>query len=152
MLNSIKTEKFTVDENSTLGEILKDCRVKNNIELKQVSAMLNVKEIDIKNIEDNMLSFKKPKIYTEGLVRSYAKLLKIDSKLIKEKLVFTKNFEGSNNNKAINIDSENKYAPNVKHTIYSLTILVIIYLILFYGNNKTQIIETDLLIKLINNQ
>ncbi len=144
---NINKNNLKLDKELSIGAILKQYRQINNIQISDISNLLKVKESDIIDLEKGNIHSSRSSIYIHGLIRSYGELLKIEPKLIKEKI---KDLSETYNVKSdINIvDSKSNihYFPDVKLTIYSIVILIILYMIVFYGSGFFNL-ETDLLIK-----
>ncbi len=107
--------------------------------IQDVSNSLKVKEIDIKNLENNHIKYMQP-IYINGLIKSYGKLLKIDDQIIchSTKNIFNQNIKDLTIGK---ISKSNKnYRANNKLIIYSVVILIFLYMIIYH---ETKSIDLD---------
>ncbi|MBU6140857.1 MAG: helix-turn-helix domain-containing protein [Proteobacteria bacterium] len=141
----------------SLGEILRIKREESKIEISEISSHLRVKQSDIKAIEENRIGSITNHIYAPGLIRSYAKFLRIDEKFIEEQLGFLK-FKSNIENKAhtlLNLDEEDNLHPSKNISFHALTLAIIIFLLLFpiYNRlaNKSDLITNSDLISQLNN-
>jgi cytoskeletal protein RodZ len=135
MIN-IKYKKLTIDEELPLGEILRYCRVKNKIDAQDIASFLKVKKQDIVDLENGIIHKAKSSFYVSSLVRSYADLLKIDSKLIKAKLdSHHEDTSATQVHKLIDLEKSSKYTPSGRYLIYSLSLIFIVYCLLFCDFN-----------------
>jgi cytoskeletal protein RodZ len=73
-------------EQLTLGELLRLSREKAEIDIIEVANFLKVRSSDIKLLEDNDIEKIAKNIYIPGLIKSYGKYLKINTKIINEKI------------------------------------------------------------------
>ena len=70
----------------TLGDLLRLSREKAEIDIKEIATFLKVRSSDIKLLENNDIEKIAKNIYIPGLIKSYGKYLKINSKIINEKI------------------------------------------------------------------
>ena len=69
-----------------IGEFLKERRQNLKLEITDVSSYLKVKAHDIEAIENDNLAGVTKHLYVPGLIRSYARFLKLDPKVIEENI------------------------------------------------------------------
>lgn len=139
-------------DNISIGEILKNNRENANIDIARVANYLKVRANDIKSLENNDIEKIARNIYVPGLVKSYAKYLKIDAQIINEKiqeLPLRSNVEIKKHT-LINIGEDNKLSPSKDLAFKSLiisAILIFIFLMIFSSvENNVDLINTDSII------
>jgi len=82
----IDQREFQSHEHSTIGELFKNIRQNQNIEIEMVSKFLNVRIKDISYLENNEIEKIEKNIYIAGLIKSYGNYLKINDKIIDAKI------------------------------------------------------------------
>lgn len=139
----------------SLGEILKRKRENLKIELAEVSSYLRIKNSDIKAIENNQIEHLAKNIYIPGLIRSYGKFLKIDSKITEEKIRLLTLQSSAENKKHIllKIGENADLTPNKDRLLHFALIAALLFLILFSLYNSCQdksglITNRDLILEL----
>ncbi len=97
----------------TIGQILQQKRHSLNINIIEASSYLKVKVRDIEAIENDNFEEVTKHIYLLGLIRSYARFLKIEEKNIEEKItkVFVRSNVDNKEHKLVNIGEENNLVP-----------------------------------------
>lgn len=78
--------EFQDYENSPVGEFLKNIRENQSIEIEKVSKFLKVRIKDINYLENNEIDKIEKNIYVVGLIKSYGNFLKINEKIIENKI------------------------------------------------------------------
>ena len=142
MTNNQNTENKEMD--LCLGEILKFKRQKLGIEIQTACDFLKVKNRDLIAIENNEIEKISKNIYAPGLIKSYAKYLKINQKIIDTKIK-EQHFKSNTENKKhilVNIGEHLELTPKKELLINCIVISVIIFLLslsLFSIKNKHQI-------------
>ncbi|GDX36623.1 hypothetical protein LBMAG18_11340 [Alphaproteobacteria bacterium] len=140
--NTQNTENKEMD--LCLGEILKFKRQKLGIEIQTACDFLKVKNRDLIAIENNEIEKISKNIYAPGLIKSYAKYLKINQKIIDTKIK-EQHFKSNTENKKhilVNIGEHLELTPKKELLINCIVISVIIFLLslsLFSIKNKHQI-------------
>jgi len=136
-------------ENFSIGDLLKFHREKLGLDIKNIAHYLNVKEKDIKSLENNDIEKIARNIYVAGLIKSYAKFLKIEIELIENKiqeLQLRSNIEIKKHT-LLNIGDDNELSPSKDLVFNSLiisAILLFIFLIIFSSlENNVALINTD---------
>ena len=139
-----------------LGKILGQKRRDLGIEIPEASSYLKVKPRDIELLESGNFSDIARHLYFRGLVKSYAKFLKIDQQKILEiiKLLPTKSNVENTNHQLINVGEENKLSPNKNLFFNSLLTSILLFLILlslynFYESSGKDITSQELIQELI---
>ena len=121
------------ENNSSLGKILQQKRKHLQVEIKTAARFLNVKESSIMAIENDEMKILQDKhLYAYGLIRSYAKFLKIDEKTIEEQiklLHFKSNIENQKH-LLLNIGEDDKHSPTKDDFFNFLLISILLFLIL----------------------
>lgn len=136
-----------------LGQILKEKRQNLKIEIVDVSAYLKIKNRDIIAIENGDFEAVTKHLYATGLIRSYAKFLKIDQNLIEEKikLLPIKSNVENKKHQLLNIGEDGNLSPNKDNFFNFLLISVLLFLVLLslynYSENKNGLITDQNLIQ-----
>ncbi|MFM7620900.1 MAG: helix-turn-helix domain-containing protein [Alphaproteobacteria bacterium] len=132
------------DEDYSLGEILKLKRQKLHIEIPTACDFLKVKSRDLIAIENNEIDKISKNIYAPGLIKSYAKYLKINQKTIEHKIK-EHHFKSNTENKKhilVNIGEHLELTPKKELFVNCLVISLIIFIFslsIFSIKNKHQI-------------
>ena len=140
------TKKIDYDQLS-LGELLRLNREQSEIEIKDVANFLKVRSNDIKLLENNDIEKIAKNIYVPGLIKSYGKYLKINTKLINEKiqeLSLRSNIEIKKHN-LINLGDDRNLSPNKNLFFNSFVVfafLLIFFIIFFSMDQKSELINT----------
>ncbi len=140
----------------TIGELLKQRRLKLNITILEASSKLKVKPRDIEEIENNSGKLKHSKLYLTGFVRSYGKLLKIEQSIIEEKIKSLKIKSNTSNKKhrLLNI-GQDQLMPDKKIVNNAAVIFISLFIILLFAYNFHQhsnnIIFSDNALQLFEN-
>lgn len=143
----IETKEKNDFDHLTLGELLNQSREKLEIEIKEVANFLKVRPNDIKLLENNDIEKIAKNIYIPGLIKSYGKYLKINNKIINEKiqeLSLRSNVEVKKHT-LINIGKDQELSPNkeVFFNVAILCIILLIFFIIFFSlENKNELINT----------
>ena len=136
--------------NINVGELLKAQRESLHLEVEEVSRNLKVKVSDIILLEQNTPHLITGRIYLPGLVRQYAKRLKLKDDIIEQCLKNIATHCNVNNNQyqSINIDDTNNKTPSKYDVFYALLIFIIMSLILicFSPTKANKLAINDLII------
>ena len=131
----------------SLGELLRISRENSKIEIKDVANFLKVRSNDIKLLENNDIEKIAKNIYIPGLVKSYGKFLKINTKLINEKiqeLSLRSNIEIKKHN-LINLGEDRNLSPS-KNLFFNSSVvfifLLLFFIIFFSMERKSELINT----------
>lgn len=122
------TEAPRVD---SIGDILKEKRGNLNLTIEDICKSLNLRSKDIIALEANDITTISSHIYVPGLIISYAKLLKLDEKIITEKL---KDLKPSNSNQQQHVlrgAEDHDLSPNKDLTVNSILIAILLMITLF---------------------
>lgn len=141
----------------SLGEILQKKRQELKIEIEDAATFLRIKIGDIHAIENNEISRIAKHLYAPGLIRSYGKFLKIDERIIEEKIK-TLAFKSNTENKKhllINIGENIELSPDRDGLFNFLLISILLFLTLLsiYNsreNNNSLITNQELILQLKN--
>jgi cytoskeletal protein RodZ len=116
----------------SLGQFLQEKRQEAKIEIATVCVYLKVKSVDIEALENDNLECVTKHIYTLGLIRSYAKFLKISPQKIEEKikLLSLKSNTENKSHMLINIGEDSKVSPNKDSVFNFLLISILLFLVL----------------------
>jgi cytoskeletal protein RodZ len=119
-------------EAQSIGQILREKKQDLKIETAEICAYLKVKAGDIEAIENDNLEGVTKHIYVLGLIRSYAKFLKIDAKIIEEKikLLSVKSNTDNKNHLLINIGENPAVTPSKDSFFNFLLISILLFLVL----------------------
>lgn len=142
----------SLDEVS-VGQILKNKRQKLKIEADEVAAYLKIKLRDIEALENDDLHKIIKHLYIPGLLRSYAKFLKIDQRIIEEKIKLL-HIESNTNNKKhqlLNIGENIDLTPDQNFFVNFLALSILLFFILLsiynFSENKKASISSDNLVE-----
>ena len=131
----------------TLGDLLRLTREKAEIDIKEIANFLKVRSNDIKLLENNDIEKIAKNIYIPGLIKSYGKYLKINSKIINEKiqeLSLRSNIEVKKHT-LINLGDDRNLSPSKNLYFNSVVMFVtlLLFLIIFFSlEHKKEIINT----------
>ena len=131
----------------TLGDLLRLSREKAEIDIKEIATFLKVRSSDIKLLENNDIEKIAKNIYIPGLIKSYGKYLKINSKIINEKiqeLSLRSNIEVKKHT-LINLGDDRNLSPSKNLYFNSVVMFVtlLLFLIIFFSlEHKKEIINT----------
>ncbi len=123
-----------------IGELLQAKRCELNMEIAQISDYLKVKASDIEAIEKEDWQSVTRHLYKPGLIKSYAKMLRIDAELIEEQMRQLP-FESNIKNKKyqlVNIGEEDELTPNKDMFFNFLLICGLMFLILLSLYNSSE--------------
>lgn len=115
-----------------LGGLLRQKRHELKMEVAEIASYLKVKAPDIVAIEDERWAQITKHVYKPGLIRSYAKMLKIDMATIEERirqLPFESNIKNQKH-RLLNIGEEVEITPNRDMFFNFLIISVLLFLVL----------------------
>lgn len=155
--NSIGKDAFIPQDQSleevSVGQILKNKRQKLKIDVSEAAAYLKIKSRDIEAIENDDLTKILKHLYTPGLLRSYAKFIKIDQRIVEEKIK-QMHIESNTSNKKhllLNIGENIDLTPD-KNTVFNMlaasALLFFILLSIYnFSENKSTSISSDTLIE-----
>jgi cytoskeletal protein RodZ len=135
-------------EQLSLGELLKINRENHNIKIEEISNFLKVRTSDIALLENNDIEKIAKNIYIPGLIKSYGNHLKINTKIIDEKiheLSLRSNVEVKKHT-LLNIGDDRELSPNKEIFFNSLIISIIllfIFIIFFSFERKNELINTE---------
>lgn len=136
-----------VQEELSIGVILKTKRQKLKMELSDVSLYLKVKLRDLEAIENDNFDSITRHLYIIGLIRSYAKFLKIMPNIIeaKIKLLPTKSNVDNKKYQLLNIGENTELTPSKNSFFNFLLISILSFLILLslynLSENKSDVIS-----------
>lgn len=136
----------------SIGKILRQKREELNIDPLAVGTFLRVKLSDITAIENGDLDGVTKHIYVLGLIRSYAKFLKIAPEIIEEKIRLLTVKSNTDNKKhlLINIGEDPHVTPSKDSFFNFLLISILLFLVLlslynFYENNDSLITNKNII-------
>jgi len=145
-------------QEDTLGKFLQKKRQELSMEIDKISVALRVKPRDLMSIEEDQIEHLiKRGLYAPGLIRSYARHLKIEEKEIEKKLAsmaFGSNVE-NRKHLLLNIGEETKITPPKDDFFNFLLISILLFLILLsiynsFESKPAAIESEDLILKLEN--
>ncbi len=144
---------MTEEKKKIIGDILQQKRQELNLEIKDIALYLKIKTYDIEALESEDWERITRHLYRPGLIRSYAKMLKIDDIIIEEKikeLPFESNVKNKKH-KLINIGEEIDLTPSRDMFFNFLLISFLMFLILLSiyngAEDKSRVLGTDALIE-----
>jgi len=145
----------SAENSETIGKILHKKRRELNMEISDICTYLKVKAHDIEALENENWSRVTNHLYKSGLIRSYAKILKIDNALIEEKikaLPFESNVKNQKY-RLFNIGEEIDLTPNRDMFFNFLLISILMFLVLLSifnaSEKKTRLLTNEKLISQI---
>ena len=156
-LNASQPTATTLEDNGivelSLGELLQKRRQELNMDIAEISSYLRVKKQDIEAIENNDLGAVTQHLYVLGLVRSYARFLKIDLDKIEKKvrnLSIKSNIENKKH-QLLNIGENIELTPDKDDVFNFLLISILLFLVLLslynFYYDKTSLITNNSLIQ-----
>ena len=121
------------------GEILRNKREELRMEITEVSSHLRIKPTDIEAIENDEIIKITTHIYIPGLLRSYAKFLRIDEKIIEEQigLLQLKSNVDNREHLLVNIGEGDHLKPDKNFSFHALIIVFLLILLLFPIYNRS---------------
>jgi cytoskeletal protein RodZ len=131
----------------SLGDLLRLTREKAEIDIKEIATFLKVRSNDIKLLENNDIEKIAKNIYIPGLIKSYGKYLKINSKIINEKiqeLSLRSNIEVKKHT-LINLGDDRNLSPskNLYFNSVFMFVTLLLFLIVFFSlEHKKEFINT----------
>jgi len=143
----IETKEKNDFDHLNLGELLNQSREKIEIEIKEVANFLKVRPNDIKLLENNDIEKIAKNIYIPGLIKSYGKYLKINNKIINEKiqeLALRSNIEVKKHT-LINLGDDRSLSPSKNFFYNSMIVFVVLslfFILLFILEHKNELINT----------
>ena len=143
----IETKEKNDFDHLTLGELLNQNREKLEIEIKEVANFLKVRPNDIKLLENNDIEKIAKNIYIPGLIKSYGKYLKINNKIINEKiqeLSLRSNIEVKKHT-LINLGDDRSLSPSKNffyNSMIAFVVLSLFFILLFILEHKKELINT----------
>ena len=121
----------------SLGSILKNKREEAKFDILEISKILKVRVMDIDFLENNQIEHISKNIYIPGFILSYAKILKIEQKIIEQKiqeLSFRPNIDNKKHI-LVNIGEYKDLNPSKEVIFNSFLVFLILFLsALFYYN------------------
>ncbi len=135
-------------EQLTLGELLRLSREKAKIDIIEVANFLKVRSSDIKLLEDNDIEKIAKNIFIPGLIKSYGKYLKINTKIINEKiqeLSLRSNIDVKKH-MLLNVGDSKNLSPSKEiffHSLVASIILFLFFMIFFSLEQKNDLINTE---------
>lgn len=141
----------------SIGEILKQQRQNLKMEIVDVGNYLRIKNSDIVAIEANEIDRIARHLYAPGLIRSYGKFLKIDERIIEEKIRNLSLKSNTDNKKhlLINIGENIDLTPDKDSFFNFLLVSILLFLVLLsiynsYENKSSLITNENLILELQN--
>jgi cytoskeletal protein RodZ len=145
-----------VENKKTLGEILRSRREELQMTVTEVAAYLRVKPSDIEAVENNNLRRVTNHIYAPGFIRSYAKFLRTDQRVIEDQISSLK-LKSNVENKAhvlINLEESDDLAPTRSMVLHSFlaagALFLIFFLIYNFRIDKSDLITNEDLVAQLN--
>jgi cytoskeletal protein RodZ len=144
----ISEEAHHEPEEISIGKILRDKRRSLKMEISDVTSHLRVKTQDIEAIENDDLASVTKHLYVPGLIHSYSRFLKVDQKLIEEKIKFLPIKSNVENKKhqLLNIGEGDNLTPNRDFLLNFFLITLLLFLVLlslYYSYESKQNLITN---------
>ncbi|MSP33702.1 MAG: hypothetical protein EXR06_02220 [Rickettsiales bacterium] len=124
----------------SLGQLLSRKRKELNVEISHIASYLKIKARDIEAVEEEKWDKITKHIYKTGLIRSYAKMLKIDIATIEDRirnLPFESNTKNQKH-RLLNIGEELEITPNRDMFFNFLLISILLFLTLLAIYNASE--------------
>jgi cytoskeletal protein RodZ len=120
------------DQNLTIGKILQQKRLDLKISVAEAASYLRVKSHDIEAIESDDLKLITKHLYILGLIRSYAKFLKINAETLEQKIksISIKSNIDNKEHKLINIGEHIDLVPEKDMFFNFLLIATLLFFVL----------------------
>jgi cytoskeletal protein RodZ len=127
-------------ESVLIGQILREKRNELKIEIAAVSSRLKIKDRDVEGIENGDLSMVTKHLYIPGLISSYARFLKVDKKIIDEKikLLPIKSNVENKKHQLLNIGEDLDLSPPKDACFNFLLISILLFLVLLSIYNSSE--------------
>ena len=115
----------------TLGEVLQQKRLELRISVQDAASYLRIKTYDIDSIESNKFDSVTKHLYILGLIRAYAKFLKVEPTIIEKgiKSVFVRSNVDNKEHKLLNIGEHIDLVPEKDMFFNFLLISVLLFFI-----------------------
>ncbi len=120
----------------TVGELLKNERLKKNLTLKQVEKSLRVREKFLLALEENNWETFSSKIYITGLITNYSRLLGLNTQ--KMLIFFRRDYEKKDDLKFKKRTSSQYLASPTKRIATSGVVLIVLVFLLYFSYQLTQ--------------
>ena len=147
----------SLSEAVALGKILQEKRERLKMEISEIAHHLKIKKNNIEAIENGDLSSITRYLCIHGLIRSYGKFLRINEKIIEEKIKFLAIKTNSDGKKyrLVNIGENADLSPSKEVFLNSAMISILLFLLLlsfynFYENKNGLITNQEIISKLEN--
>ncbi len=151
-MTEIQLEENLSNVEQSIGQLLKERRESLSLSPADACSYLKVRKFDIDAVENNDLEKLSSHVYAVGFIRSYARFLKIETKIIEEKIKLLPIKSNTENKKhlLINIGEDSKFSPNREilfNSVLASIILLLIMLIIFnFLGTKNNLITSQILI------
>lgn len=151
-LEANKINGSVTPESAMIGQILREKRYELKIEISAVSTYLKVKNHDVEGIENGDLGMITKHLYLPGLISAYARFLKVDKKIIDEKikLLPIKSNVENKKHQLLNIGENPDLTPSKEacFNVLMISILLFLALLSIYNSfeNKSDLLTNQNLI------
>jgi cytoskeletal protein RodZ len=122
----------------SLGKILQQKRQERKLEVKDVARFLSIKEALVVAIENDQIELlQDQKMYALGMVRSYAKFLKVENYIVDQHLgkIHLKSNTENKSHVLINIGEGDKLNPNKQDLFHFALIAILLFVISLIAYN-----------------
>lgn len=119
----------------TIGELLRQKRQDLGLSKIFIAMQINLKEKDISAIEDNKFDKISPNLYLNGVILQYAKILKINKKLVASKIKNLNNIKKKSSRSSLDIDAPKIHSPSIQALFGSIICTIILMLIILFYNH-----------------
>ncbi|MDX2083613.1 MAG: helix-turn-helix transcriptional regulator [Rickettsiales bacterium] len=137
----------------SIGQILREKRQKLKITIADAALYLKIKSRTIEAVENDDLAKIIKQLYVPGLLRSYAKFLKVDLRIIEEKIKLL-HIEPNTNNKnhqLLNIGENIDLTPDKDVFLNFLIVTILLFFTLLaiynFSENRTVLISSESLVE-----
>jgi cytoskeleton protein RodZ len=127
-------------QDRSLGQILKEKRQNLKMEISEISTYLKIKSYDIEALENDDINAVTKHLYVLGLIRSYARFLKIDPREIEEKIKIlpVKSNTDNKTHQLINLGESTIITPSRDSFFNFLLISILLFLVLLSIYNSIE--------------
>lgn len=157
-MSDLENTQTTAPEN-TLGMILREKRLHLKKEISEAATFMRVKVRDVEAIENDDLEHVTKHLYVPGLIKSYAKFLRIDPHFVEEKIrrLPIKSNTENKKHQLLNIGENIDLTPDKDSFFNFLLISILMFLVLLslynsYEDKSTIITGKELINEMENLQ
>ncbi|MCE2687352.1 MAG: helix-turn-helix domain-containing protein [Rickettsiales bacterium] len=146
--NNFQKENLDYFKDWKLGSMLLSQRESLSMPINVISNILKIKIRDLEAIEQGRLASDNISFYKPGVIRTYAKFLKIDEQIIEQEIKNCCQYLDLikyNQHKLINIGETDNLNPSKSDIVNSfwLSFIIFFFLLIFYNLQETMILNVS---------